>query len=279
LADSGKIAAPDLAQARADLGLDRPFLVQYWDWMRGALTGDLGRSLFSHKPIGELVLGALPVTLELTVMAVLLALTVALPLGLISAVGRDRLPDLLARLFSISFLSVPDFWTGTVVLLVLSLVFRWIPPAAYVSPQVDLAGNLQQFLLPAAILGLRVSASLTRILRSSMLEVLGEDYLRTAYAKGLSQRLVLTRHALKNALIPPITLLGTQIGYLLGGSVIVETIFNLPGLGNLTVNAVTTRDYTVVQANLFLMALAITTTNLFIDLLYPLLDRRVRLSS
>jgi peptide/nickel transport system permease protein len=144
---------------------------------------------------------------------------------------------------------------------------------------VDLAGNLQQFLLPAAILGLRVSASLTRILRSSMLEVLGEDYLRTAYAKGLSQRLVLTRHALKNALIPPITLLGTQIGYLLGGSVIVETIFNLPGLGNLTVNAVTTRDYTVVQANLFLMALAITTTNLFIDLLYPLLDRRVRLSS
>jgi peptide/nickel transport system permease protein len=278
LAEVGRVPKDELNQVRAELGLDQPFLQQYVSWITNVLHGDLGRSLSSRKPVGDLLWTSLPITLELAVMAMALAVILAIPLGILSAIRQDRWPDYAARLFSIGFLSIPDFWLGTLAIVFLAVWVRWIPPTSYVSFMHDPGANLQQLLLPAIILGVRFSASSTRMIRSAMLEVLRDDYMRTAWAKGLGEGTVVVRHGLKNAFIPVVTIMGTQFSYLLGGSVVVETIFSLPGLGRLLFNAITLRDYPLVQGAVLFIGVVMIVMNLLIDLSYAWFDPRVRFS-
>jgi peptide/nickel transport system permease protein len=235
-----------------------------------------GYSIFTNEPISEALKKAIPVTIELAVLAMILGLLIAIPIGVISATRQDTGADYAGRLVAISGLSLPDFWLGTLVITFAAIWFAWIPKIGYVSLWESPWQNLQQFLLPAAVLGFRLSAATMRMTRSTVLEVLREDYVRTAWAKGLGERIIVYKHALKNALIPVITLIGGQLGTLLAGTVIVETIFALPGMGRLTVEAILFRDYPVVQTNVMLVAAALVTLNLVIDLTYAWLDPRIR---
>ncbi|HXF83301.1 MAG TPA: ABC transporter permease [bacterium] len=274
LAESGNVS--DLAAARAALGLDRPFAVQYATWLGAALRGDLGTSFWSKRPVIEDLLAALPVSVELALLAMLLAMAVALPLGAAAAARRGGTTDLLARLLSFGGLSVPHFWIATLVLLYGSIWFRWVPPLGYVSPRESLGQNLEQFAIPAAILGLHLSARSLRLVRSSLLEALQEDYIRTAWAKGLRGTRVMWGHAFRNALIPILTLLGGQFTYLLSGSVILEDIFSLSGVGRYIVEAVTHRDYPAVQGAILFTGLVVIGVNLVVDLAYAWIDPRIR---
>jgi peptide/nickel transport system permease protein len=213
---------------------------------------------------------------ELAVLAMILGLVIAVPIGVISATRQDKPSDYAGRVAAITGLSLPDFWLGTLVITFAAIWFRWIPPLGYASLWTDPWTNLQQFLLPAAVLGFRLSAATMRMTRSTLLEVLREDYVRTAWAKGLGERIIIYKHALKNALIPVITLVGGQFGTLLAGTVIVETIFALPGMGRLTVEAILFRDYPIVQTNVMLVAVTLVTLNLLVDLTYAWLDPRIR---
>jgi peptide/nickel transport system permease protein len=209
-------------------------------------------------------------------MAMVFGVALAIPLGVLSATRQDKLSDYIGRLVAISGLSFPDFWLGTLIITFAAIWFAWIPPLGYTSPWESPWRNLQQFILPAAVLGLRLSAATMRMTRSTLLEVLREDYVRTAWAKGLGERLIIYKHALKNALIPVVTIVGGQLGTLLAGTVIVETIFALPGMGRLTVEAILFRDYPVVQTNVMLVAATLVTLNLLVDLTYAWLDPRIR---
>jgi peptide/nickel transport system permease protein len=209
-------------------------------------------------------------------MAIVFGVALAIPLGVLSATRQDKLSDYLGRLVAISGLSFPDFWLGTLIITFAAIWFGWMPPLGYTSVWESPWRNLQQFLLPAAVLGLRLSAATMRMTRSTLLEVLREDYVRTAWAKGLGERLIIYKHALKNALIPVVTIVGGQLGTLLAGTVIVETIFALPGMGRLTVEAILFRDYPVVQTNVMLVAGTLVTLNLLVDLTYAWLDPRIR---
>jgi peptide/nickel transport system permease protein len=266
----------DLEGARRALGLDRSFVEQYASWLGGALHGDLGRSFITEQPVLGQVLRALPVTLELAVLSLVVAFAIGIPVGAISAVRRGRWPDHVGRILSIGGLSMPSFWIGTLVLLYFAIWFRWIPPITYVPFVEDPWRNIQQFGVPALALGAHFSAVAMRMTRSALLEVVRQDYIRTAYAKGLRERAVLVRHALKNAMVPVVTILGVQFGYLLGGTVLIETIFNMPGLGRLTLDAITQRDYPQLQANVLVVALMVVTVTLVVDLSYGWLDPRIR---
>src|SRR5687767_4287647 len=265
----------DIEAARRALGLDRSFPEQYAAWIAGAVRGDLGVSFITDRPVLPSILRALPVTVELAVLALLVAGGIGMPLGVVSAIRRDRWPDVLGRLVSVAGLSMPSFWIGTLVLLYFSLWFRWIPPIVYVPLFEDPFRNLQQFIVPALALGAHFSAVAMRVTRSALLEVLGQDYIRTAYAKGLRERVMLVRHALKNALIPVVTVLGVQFSHLLGGTVIIETIFSMPGLGRLTLDAIAQRDYPQLQGSVLVVALMVVFVTLAVDLGYGWLDPRI----
>lgn len=272
-------AAPtpeNLERARQELGLDRPFLQQYRTWMAGVLRGDLGSSLTSRRPVSQELLKRVSLTSHLAVMSLIIALLIALPIGVLSAVRQDTAADYLGRLFAILGLSLPDFWLATVVITFLAIWFRWIPPIGFAPIWVDPARNLSQLLIPAAIIGARLAAVSMRMTRSSLLEVLRQDYIRTAWAKGLPERLIIVRHALKNAFIPVVTIIGQQFSVLLGGTVIVEFIFLQPGVGSLMLDAVRLRDYTLIQGGVLFFATVIVVINLLVDLSYAWLDPRIR---
>jgi peptide/nickel transport system permease protein len=276
LADSKDDA--EAQELRQKLGLDRPLAVQYALWARDAVRGDLGRSLWTKNPVTEEIARALPVTVELSTLAMLIAILIALPAGLLSAFAHRRPLDYVVRSVSIAGLSIPAFWLGTLYIMLPAIWFRWTPPTDYVPLFEDPIVNLKQFLLPALAVGFYLSAITMRMLRSQTLEVLRQDFIRTARAKGLDDRRVMTRHALRNALIPAISVIGTQTGVLLGGVVIIEQIFLLPGLGRLTLWAIQVRDYPQLQANILVVVLLTMLVNLVTDLSYGWLDPRIRLS-
>jgi peptide/nickel transport system permease protein len=276
MGESGNVGDKELAKLRKDLGLDRPYHEQYLLWLWQMVTLSPGDSIFTNEPIPIALKKAIPVTLELATLALILGLVIAIPIGVLSATHQDTTSDYAGRVLAVSGLSLPDFWLGTLVITFAALWFRWIPPIGYVSFWDSPWRNLQQFLLPAAVLGFRLSAATMRMTRSTVLEVLREDYVRTAWAKGLGGRIVVYKHALKNALIPVVTIVGGQLGTLLAGTVVVETIFALPGMGRLTVEAILYRDYPVVQTNVMLVAGTLVTLNLLVDLTYAWLDPRIR---
>ncbi len=261
---------------REELGLHRPLHEQYLAWLGNALRGDLGFSYWFNRPVAAEIAQALPVTLELALLGFLLSLIIALPIGILSAIRQDTWQDYAGRLFAIGGLSVPEFWVGTMMVLLPLWWFGWIPPVRFTPFFADPWENLQQVGLPALALGLNDAASVMRLLRSQMLEVMRQDYIRTAWAKGLRERTVIARHALKNALIPVVTFLGIRAGRLLGGTVVLEQVFNLPGMGRLVVQAVVLKDYQVVQAVVLVFALAFVLVNLLVDLLYAWFDPRIR---
>jgi peptide/nickel transport system permease protein len=258
------------------LGLDAPVHVQYLRWLGAALTGDLGVSLRTAEPVARLIGQRLPVTLELACLATALAWLVAVPLGTLAALRRNRGWDGLAHLVGLVGLSVPNFWLATMLLLVTSLYLRWQPLGEWASPFVRPLVNLEQMLLPVLSLAAALVAVVMRMTRSSMLEVLGQDYIRTARAKGVDETRVVTRHAFTNAAIPVVTVMGLQVGYLLGGAVVVESIFGLPGLGWVILQGIYQRDYPVVQGAVLFVAVVFVLVNLAVDLGYGWLDPRIR---
>ena len=276
MGESGNVSPKDLQKLRKDLGLDRPYHEQYAIWVWQMVSLNPGFSIFTSEPIPVALKKSIPVTLELATLAIILGLSIAIPVGVLSATRQDTTSDYAGRVVAVSGLSVPDFWLRTLVITFAAIWFNWIPPIGYVSLWDSPWKNLQQFLLPAAILGFRLSAATMRMTRSTVLEVLREDYVRTAWAKGLAGKIVVYKHALKNALIPVVTIVGGQLGTLLAGTVVVETIFALPGMGRLTVEAILYRDYPIVQTNVMLVAATLVTLNLVVDLTYAYLDPRIR---
>jgi peptide/nickel transport system permease protein len=275
MAESGNVSERELQKLRKDLGLDLPYYEQYLIWLWQMVSLNPGYSIFTSEPIPVALKKSIPVTIELALLAMILGLVIAIPIGVLSATQQDKATDYVGRLVAISGLSLPDFWLGTLVITFAAIWFGWIPPLGYVSVWESPWTNLQQFLLPAAVLGFRLSAATMRMTRSTLLEVLREDYVRTAWAKGLGERVIIYKHALKNALIPVVTIIGGQLGTLLAGTVIVETIFALPGMGRLTVEAILYRDYPIVQTNVMLVAGTLVTLNLLVDLTYAWLDPRI----
>ena len=262
-------------QAREQLGLNGSYPEQYWRWVSGVVQGDFGFSLRNTEPVSNIVVDALPITLELMILGLLIAVFVGVPLGVISAVRRDSVPDYVARVGGLVGLSIPSFWLATLLLLFTSRAFGWVPPLNYISPLDDPIGNLSQFILPAISISVFTMAIVMRMVRATMLEVLGQDYVRTARAKGVSRRSVITRHALRNALIPVVTIVGFEIGVLIGGAAIIEIIFGLPGIGYLLLQAIFGRDYPVIQAMTLLIAFTFIFANLLVDILYGILDPRI----
>ena len=258
------------------LGLDRSRPEQYLRWLGGLLQGDMGNSLWRSTPVLEEVVQRLPVTFELGLIALLVGLALALPIGVYSAMRQDTCGDLIARSFSILLLAVPGFWIGTMVMVFPSIWWGWSPEVNYVNFTDDPLQNLKQMIVPAIVLGMSLSAITMRLTRTMMLEVLRQDYVRTAWAKGLPERLVVIRHAVRNALIPVVTLVGLQAPLLIGGAVIIEQIFVLPGMGTLMLDAVSQRDYPVVTGVFLVVGVAVMLINLAVDLSYGLLDPRVR---
>ena len=267
----------DVQALRDRLGLNDPLYVQYVDWMRGVITLDFGESLFTNSPVATDVLRRFwRVSLPLTIMTVSLALLFAIPSGVIQAIMQDSPADYVLRAISIGGVAMPGFVVGTLMLLVTVRVFLWIPPLEFQPIWEEPLVTVQQVIMPALALGYLFSASLSRMVRSTMLEVLRQDYIRTAHAKGLKSSTVIVRHALRNALLPVITLAGLQLGGLLGGTVIIETLFNLPGVGRATIQAINSRDYPLVQFVVMMFATIFLTVNLAIDLIYGVLDPRIR---
>jgi peptide/nickel transport system permease protein len=263
-------------EERAKLGLDRPIWRQFVDWMWGLVRLDLGRSMWTGGPIVEEIRLRFALSLQVAVMATLIATLLAIPLGIVAALKQDTWVDYAVRVFSIAGLAMPSFWLGILIILGFLIIFRWLPPMVYTPFWVDPWQNLAQLIWPALAVGYRYSAVATRMTRSAMLEVLREDYIRTARAKGLWLKLVLVRHALKNALLPVVTVIGLEFAFLLGGLVVTEQVFNLNGLGLLFVEAVARRDYTLAQALVMLTASAFILVNFFMDVMYAWLDPRIR---
>jgi peptide/nickel transport system permease protein len=266
----------DIEALRQELGLDEPYIVQYLSWIKGMLTLNVGDSLWSGRPVFEEVIERFPLTLELAALSILISAFIAVLTGVLSAVRQDTWVDYLFRAISIAGLSVPNFWLGTMVILILSRYFFWSPPLGYTPFLDDPLTNLQQMIWPALILGYSLAAVTSRMTRSSLLEVLREDYIRTAWSKGLSEQVIVMRHAFRNALLPVLTLSAIQLGTLLGGTVIMETIFTLPGIGRYLVDSVFHRDYPVAQTIITIMAVKFVFINLIVDLLYGLIDPRIR---
>ncbi len=263
------------AQAREQLGLHGSYPEQYWRWISGIAQGDLGFSLRNSEPVSNIIGDALTVTLELVILALLIATLVGVPLGVLSAVKRDSAYDFAARVGGLVGLSIPSFWLATLLLLLTSRVFGWVPPLDYISPFDDPIGNLSQFILPAISISVFTMAIVMRMVRNTMLEVLGQDYVRTARAKGVGRRTVISKHALRNALIPVITIVGFEIGVLIGGAAIIEIIFGLPGVGYVLLQAIFGRDYPLIQAMTLLIAVTFIFANLLVDILYGVLDPRI----
>jgi peptide/nickel transport system permease protein len=274
--DSGSVSSEQLQQLRQALGLNRPIYVQYASWLWDVLRGDLGTSLWYKTPVWDQLKDRFLVTMELAVMAMLLAFCAAVPLGVTSAVKQDTGFDYLSRVFSTIGIALPTFWLGILIVYALATFFQWLPPLGYATVWDDPLLNLQQLIFPALTLAFHDLAFTARVTRSSMLEVMRQEYLRTARAKGLLEILVIGRHALKNALLPVVTVSGYQFARLLGGVIIVESIFVVPGMGTLLIDSIVHRDFIVIQAVVLLIAAVVLILNLVIDLLYGVLDPRIR---
>ena len=270
------ITHDDIAAVRAELGLDQPVLTQYFRWVDQIIIhGNLGTSMIKKTPVIDDIKARWPVTFELGIMGIIFALLISLPIGIYSAIRQDTIGDYFARSFAILCIAVPGFWLGTLVIVFPSIWWGYMPPIMLIKFNVNPLGNLAMFVIPAFVLGMGMAGQTMRMTRTMMLEVLRQDYIRTAWSKGLKERVVVLRHALKNALIPVITIIGGQVGGILAGTVIIENIFQLPGMGQLITNATTQRDYTIVSSVLFLFALVMVLANLLVDVTYSFLDPRV----
>jgi peptide/nickel transport system permease protein len=271
-----KAYAKDLEELREKLGLNRPLLVQYGEWISHVVRGDLGESLWTRRPVLEEIGRRLSVTLEVAACATFFALMIALPIGVLSATRQDTVWDYVARSAAILGLSVPAFWLATLVIVLPAIWWGWRPLTGFTEFSNDALGHVTQFILPAFILGIAAAAALMRLTRGTLLEVLRQDYVRTAWAKGLSERRVVLKHTLRNGIIPVVSLLGTQIPQLLGGTVIIETIFGLPGMGRFLFDAINQRDYPVIQGVNLVVVTFVVFINLTVDALYAVLDPRIR---
>ncbi len=275
---AGPNATPEaLAAIRKDMGLDQPLLVQYAFWVGHLLQGDLGKSTLSGQPIIKLLQARAPATIELTVTAMCIAVLIALPLGILSATHvRGRLEWLISTIQSL-WLAIPNFWAGILAIIIFSLVLRWLPPGGRVADGNDIGNSIKSLILPATTLALYLAAGLSRFIKFNLLEVLFDDFVRTARAKGLNNTSVVYRHALRNALLPVVTILGVQFASLLGGTIIIESVFSWPGVGGLMLDGISNRDYGVVQGGLLLFVILFIVINLLVDLTYAFIDPRIRL--
>ena len=273
----GEMGASETSEGiRKALGLDVPVHIQYVDWLGGVFRGDLGTSLWKNQPVTTMILSRIPVTLELAALAVITAILIALPIGVYSAIRQDTGGDYAGRTFAILCISVPNFWIGTMIMVYPSIYFQWSPPMEYVPLIKDVGGNLLQFIIPGFIMGMVMSGTTMRMTRTMMLEVLRQDYIRTAWSKGLSERTVILRHAVKNAMIPVVSMIGLLFTYVIAGSVVIEQIFNLPGMGRLMIESLNKRDYPVISGINLILAGGVLLINLGIDLTYGYLDPRVQ---
>jgi peptide/nickel transport system permease protein len=276
MGDSAFASKDNLDKERARLGLDRPLWQQFLTWMTGIVRLDFGKSMWTGAPIIEEIKLRATLSFQLAVMATFIAVALAIPLGVLAALKQDTWVDYAVRIFSIAGLATPSFWLGIVFILMLLIVFKWLPPMVYTPFWIDPWQNMLQLIWPALAVGYRYSAVATRMTRSAMLEVLREDYIRTARAKGLWQKLILSRHALKNAMLPVLTVIALEFAFLMGGLVVTEQVFNLNGLGMLFVESVARRDYTLTQALVMLVAFVFIFVNFAVDLMYAWLDPRIR---
>src|SRR5882724_549893 len=273
---AGQIDKAQLAAMHRQLGLDQPLLALFGTWLWGVLRFDFGTSLWTGRPVIEELIRRLPVSLELAILATIVSVLLAIPFGVLAAARQDTCVDYLIRVISLGGLAIPSFWVGIVIILLLVIYFGWGPPLEYTRAWVDPWANFQQMVFPVVTVGYRYAAVTTRMTRSTLLEVMRDDYIRTAWAKGLGERAVVIRHALKNAMLPVITLIGTEFAFLIGGLVVTETVFTLNGVGRFLVDAVAHRDYPVVQALIFLIAFGFVVVNLLVDLTYAWFDPRIR---
>jgi peptide/nickel transport system permease protein len=278
LADAGSVSDERMAEIEADLGLDKPAITQYGVWLGNLVQGDLGDSLWEKRPVTEMIRERFPVTFELAFLSIILAVVLGILTGVASAIRRGTVADDALRVGSVLGLSVPNFFLALLMITSASLWFTWVAPLSYRRPWDDLWVNLQQMAMPAIALGVSVAAAIARLTRSSMLEVLGSDYIRTVRAKGATSRLVNYKHGLRNSLIPILTLIGLQFGALLGGTVILESIFGLPGIGSMVFRAVEQRDYPVIQAGAVLYGTIFVAVNIAVDIAYGFIDPRIRRS-
>ena len=277
-ADGAAVTEETIQAERKRLGLDKPLSAQFVDYMVGLAHGDLGNSLWTGQPVLKEIAIRFPVSLQVAIMATLIAILISVPLGILSAVYRDTWIDYVVRILAVSGLAIPSFWLGMLMIMALLAWKNWLPPIGYVSLFEDPVANLQATIMPAVSVGYRYAAIATRMMRSALLEVLREDYIRTARAKGLYQRLVVRRHALRNALLPVVTVIGLEFAFLIGGLVVTEQVFNLNGIGKLFVDATTRGDFNLIQGLVLLIAVIFILVNLAVDLLYGLLDPRIRVS-
>src|SRR5499426_637410 len=274
--ESSDVNKEALEQIRQELGLDQPLIVQYGKWLWGAARLDFGNSYWTHQPVIEELKSRYPMTANLAFMSLLVGTLIAIPIGILSAVHQDTLIDYAARIFVIAGLSIPNFWLSILVILGLVHYFSWLPPLNYEPFWVDPWLNFKQLVFPALITGYRLSAIGARMTRSSILEVLRDDYVRTARAKGLQELVIVLKHALRNALLPVITIIGLELLTLFGGLVVIETVFTIPGIGRYLVDAITHRDYPSIQAVVFMISVFVVTVNLLVDIVYGFLDPRIR---
>ncbi|MDR7520400.1 MAG: ABC transporter permease [Armatimonadota bacterium] len=265
-----------LQRIRAEFGLDRPVPVQYADWLLRVVRGDLGRSMRTNQQVSVEIGRRMVPTLQLGVLAVAISLAIAVPAGVISAVRRNTIPDYACRLLATLGISLPNFWLGILLVLGLAVLLPWLPAGGYIDPFTAPLEGLKTLLLPAVTLGMGMAGVLTRMIRSSMLDVLGEDYVRTARSKGLVESVVVLRHAMRNALIPVVTVLGLQVRTIIGGTIVIETLFALPGVGRMLVDGFFARDFPLVQGVILVIALSVVLANLVVDVAYAYLDPRIR---
>ena len=272
-----EVSTDALEVLRKQLGLDRPLHIRYLYWLGRIVKGDFGKSVRDGRPVLDTLLQKLPTTIELAITSLIVAWAIAIPAGVLAAWKRRSAWDYGATTVALAGISIPNFWLGIMLIYLLAVNLRLLPPSGYVEPWIDLSRNLRLMVMPSIVLGSALAALVMRILRSSLIEVLGTDYVRTAHAKGLNDRTVVLKHAMKNAMIPVVTIMGLQLSGLLGGAIITETIFAIPGLGRLAVESILTRDYPMVQGVVLFAALAVIITNLAVDMIYASLDPRIRL--
>ena len=274
--DGGSVTQETIDMERKRLGLDRPLLTQFGDWMVGMATLDFGNSMWTERPVVTEIAGRLELSFQVAIMATVVAILLAIPMGTMAALFRDSWIDYTVRILTIGGLSIPSFWFGMLIMLTLLALFNWLPPITFTPIYVDPIANLTQLIWPALAVGYRYCAVVARMIRSSLLEVMNEDYIRTARAKGVYERLVISRHALRNALLPAITVIGLEFTFLIGGLVVTEQVFNLNGIGQLFVQSVSRNDFTLIQGMVMLIAAFYVFVNIMIDLLYAVFDPRIR---
>jgi len=277
--DGGSVTQETIDMERKRLGLDRPLIVQFGTWMADMARLDFGKSMWTERPVVTEIAGRLELSLQVAIMATLIAVLLAIPMGTLAALYRGTWIDYLVRLLTIGGLSIPSFWFGMLIMLTLLALFNWLPPITFTPIYVDPWANLTQLIWPAMAVGYRYCAVVARMIRSSLLEVMNEDYIRTARAKGVYEKLVVSRHALRNALLPAITVIGLEFTFLIGGLVVTEQVFNLNGIGQLFVQSISRNDFTLIQGMVMLIAAFYVFVNLAIDLLYAVFDPRIRYNS